>query len=219
MPAPRVPSWSDGGLDVSLRPEPQCGAIGALARFAAATSAGALPEAVRAKAKACLLYGLAVGAAGAGTRLPGLAARLFDGTEPGAAPPIACSTGEATAAGRRLRQRGAAPLPRPGGHPSGRPRRGRRAARRPCRGRAPRGGRGGALCRDRGGRRDRTTNRTRPCGVGEPAGVPDHAALRSHRGRGGGIPPTWAFARADADALALAANLAGGAPVGEAVAV
>ena len=69
-------------MDTSLRPEPDCGAIGALARFAAASDAGAWPEAVRTKAKACLLYGLAVGAAGAGTRLPGLAARMLDCTEP-----------------------------------------------------------------------------------------------------------------------------------------
>ena len=69
-------------MDSSPRPEPERGAIGALARFAASADAGAWPDAVRAKARACLLYGLAVGAAGAGTRLPRLAARMLDCTEP-----------------------------------------------------------------------------------------------------------------------------------------
>ena len=82
MPAPRAPSSTDGGSESSLWPEPECGAIRTLARFAAASDPGAWPEAVRTKAKACLLYGLAVGAAGAGTRLPGLAARMLDRTEP-----------------------------------------------------------------------------------------------------------------------------------------
>ena len=81
MPGHRLPSSSDSGSDIPLRPEPVRGGIGTLARFAAGTDAGALPEAVRTKAKACLLYGLAVGVAGAGTRLPGIAARMLDGTE------------------------------------------------------------------------------------------------------------------------------------------
>ena len=42
---------------------------------------GGWPDEVRSKAKACLLYGLAVGAAGARTRLPRLVARMLDRTE------------------------------------------------------------------------------------------------------------------------------------------
>ena len=44
---------------------------------------GGWPDEVRSKAKACLLYGLAVGAAGARTRLPRLVARMLDRTESG----------------------------------------------------------------------------------------------------------------------------------------
>ena len=42
---------------------------------------GGWPDEVRSKAKACLLYGLAVGAAGARTRLPRQVARMLDRTE------------------------------------------------------------------------------------------------------------------------------------------
>ena len=42
---------------------------------------GGWPDEVRSKAKACLLYGLAVGAAGARTRLPRQMARMLDRTE------------------------------------------------------------------------------------------------------------------------------------------
>ena len=57
------------------------GAIGGLARFVAEARLGDWPDEVRSKAKACLLYGLAVGAAGARTRLPRGVARMLDRTE------------------------------------------------------------------------------------------------------------------------------------------
>ena len=57
------------------------GAIGGLARFVAEARLGGWPDEVRSKAKACLLYGLAVGAAGARTRLPRQVARMLDRTE------------------------------------------------------------------------------------------------------------------------------------------
>ena len=57
------------------------GAIVGLARFVAEARLGDWPDAVRSKAKACLLYGLAVGAAGARTRLPRGVARMLDRTE------------------------------------------------------------------------------------------------------------------------------------------
>ena len=81
MPAPRAASSTESGPGIPSERDSERGAIGTLARFAAGIDHDALPEAVRMKAKACLLYGLAVGAAGAGTRLPGVAARMFDRTE------------------------------------------------------------------------------------------------------------------------------------------
>lgn len=77
-------SLSSGAAPVASRPGPGAtGAIGGLARFVAEARLGGWPDEVRSKAKACLLYGLAVGAAGARTRLPRLVARMLDRTESG----------------------------------------------------------------------------------------------------------------------------------------
>ena len=74
-----------GGIAlVASRPGPEAtGAVGGLARFVAEARLGDWPDGVRSKAKACLLYGLAVGAAGARTRLPRRVARMLDRTESG----------------------------------------------------------------------------------------------------------------------------------------
>ena len=73
---------SRGAAPVASHPGPKAtGAIGGLARFVAEARLDGWPDEVRSKAKACLLYGLAVGAAGARTRLPGVVARMFDRTE------------------------------------------------------------------------------------------------------------------------------------------
>ena len=75
-------SLSSGAAPVASRPGPEApGAIGGLARFVAQARLGDWPDEVRSKAKACLLYGLAVGAAGARTRLPGQVVRMLDRTE------------------------------------------------------------------------------------------------------------------------------------------
>ena len=75
-------SLSSGAAPVASRPGPGAtGAIGGLARFVAEARLGGWPDEVRSKAKACLLYGLAVGAAGARTRLPRQVARMLDRTE------------------------------------------------------------------------------------------------------------------------------------------
>ena len=71
-----------GAAPAASRSGPEAaGAIGGLARFVAEARLGDWPDAVRSKAKACLLYGLAVGAAGAQTRLPRQVARMLDRTE------------------------------------------------------------------------------------------------------------------------------------------
>ena len=73
---------SSGAAPVASRRGPGAtGAIGGLARFVAEARLGGWPDEVRSKAKACLLYGLAVGAAGARTRLPRQMARMLDRTE------------------------------------------------------------------------------------------------------------------------------------------
>ena len=73
---------SGGIAPVASRPGPEAtGAIGGLARFVAQARLGDWPDEIRSKAKACLLYGLAVGAAGARTRLPGQVVRMLDRTE------------------------------------------------------------------------------------------------------------------------------------------
>ena len=73
---------SNGAPPVASGPRPEtAGAIGGLARFVAEARLGDWPDEVRLKAKACLLYGLAVGAAGARTRLPRQVARMLDRTE------------------------------------------------------------------------------------------------------------------------------------------
>ena len=73
---------SSGAAPVASRPGPEAPeAIGGLARFVARARLGDWPDEVRSKAKACLLYGLAVGAAGARTRLPGQVVRMLDRTE------------------------------------------------------------------------------------------------------------------------------------------
>ena len=73
---------SSGAAPVASRLGPGAtGAIGGLARFVAEARLGGWPDEVRSKAKACLLYGLAVGAAGARTRLPRQVARMLDRTE------------------------------------------------------------------------------------------------------------------------------------------
>ena len=75
---------SNGAPPVASGPRPEAaGAIGGLARFVAEARLGDWPDEVRLKAKACLLYGLAVGAAGARTRLPRQVARMLDRTETG----------------------------------------------------------------------------------------------------------------------------------------
>ena len=75
---------SNGATPVASGPRPEtAGAIGGLARFVAEARLGDWPDEVRSKAKACLLYGLAVGAAGARTRLPRAVARMLDRTESG----------------------------------------------------------------------------------------------------------------------------------------
>ena len=73
---------SSGAAPVASRFGPGApGAIGGLARFVAEARLGDWSDEVRSKAKACLLYGLAVGAAGARTRLPRQVARMLDRTE------------------------------------------------------------------------------------------------------------------------------------------
>ena len=73
---------SSGAAPVASRPGPAAaGAIDGLAGFVAGAHLGDWPDEVRFKAKACLLYGLAVGAAGARTRLPRQVARMLDRTE------------------------------------------------------------------------------------------------------------------------------------------
>ena len=73
---------SSGAAPVASLPGPEAtGAIGGLARFVAEARLADWPDVVRSKAKACLLYGLAVGAAGAQTRLPRQVARMLDRTE------------------------------------------------------------------------------------------------------------------------------------------
>jgi len=75
---------SSGATPLASGPWPQStGAIGGLARFVAEARLGDWPDEVRSKAKACLLYGLAVGGAGARTRLPRQATRMLDRTESG----------------------------------------------------------------------------------------------------------------------------------------
>ena len=73
---------SSGATPVASGPRLEAtAAIGGLARFVAEARLGDWPDDVRSKAKACLLYGLAVGAAGARTRLPRGVARMLDRTE------------------------------------------------------------------------------------------------------------------------------------------
>ena len=75
-------SLSSGAAPVASRLGPEAtGAIGGLAEFVAEARLGDWSDEVRSKAKACLLYGLAVGAAGARTRLPRQVARMLDRTE------------------------------------------------------------------------------------------------------------------------------------------
>ena len=209
-------SVSSGAAPVASRSGPRLtGAIGGLARFVAQARLGDWPTRSAPRRRRACSTGLPVGAAGARTRLPGQVSAMLDRTESRSGDGSAhrLLDGLRTAPGAAaFANGGAAPRPNPGGRPPGRPRRGGGDSRRARRGRTHRRERRRAARRRRGRVRDGAQDRTRARGGGEPpGGVVVHSDLRGHRRGGGrGASCTGFPLIAPRDALALAANLAGG---------